>query len=397
MVPLPVPAGSGALALLSALERALRGDGPVVLPVPAAERSAAGRLVAALGGVLAQDEDDPVDPTALVIATSGSTGEPKGVLLPARAIGASARATLDRLGGPGGWLLALPAWTVAGAQVLARSLVSGTEPRVMDTSAGFRPDGFADAAEPLLARSGRHYTALVPTQLARLVAAGGAGLEALCAFDAVLLGGAALAPALRERAEAAGVRVVTTYGMSETCGGCVYDGRPLDGVRVRLIDVDAGRAGRVVLGGAVVARGYRGQPELTARCFRAGSFHTGDLGRWRGDGRLEVLGRMDDLINTGGVKVAPVSVERALAAQPGVLEVCVVGLPDPEWGEAVAAAVVPADAAAPPSVPELRAAVRDRVGRAAAPRHVVFVPELPLRGPGKVDRDAVRSILTSTS
>nr|BFF02463.1 o-succinylbenzoate--CoA ligase [Streptoalloteichus tenebrarius] len=433
--PLPVPTGGGAL-LLSPLRRALAGEGPAVLPVPADDRAAADRLAAALGGgPLAADEDGD-DPTALVVATSGSTGEPKGVLLSAGALRASADATHARLGGPGHWLLALPAWSVAGTQVLVRSLTAGTDPVVMDTSGGFRPDGFAAAAAPLLARRGPHYTSLVPTQLARLVAEGGAGLAALRAFDAVLLGGAATPPALRERAEAAGVRVVTTYGMSETSGGCVYDGIPLDGTRVRLAEVteleldgtephesvggdggdsvsasvsasvgdvgtvgQIGRIGRIVLGGPTVARGYRGRPDLTAAAFgapRDGWFRTSDLGRRGDDGRWEVLGRVDDLVNTGGVKIAPVLVERALAATPGVLEACVVGVPDPEWGQAVVAAVVPVDPADPPSADALRGQVRERVGRAAAPKRVTFVRALPLRGPGKVDRTAVRRLFAPT-
>ncbi len=157
----------------------------------------------------------------------------------------------------------------------------------------------------------------------------------------MLVGGAALDAGLRARALAAGVRVVTTYGMSETAGGCVYDGVPLDGVQVRL-DADGG----IRLGGPTLASGYLGRPDLTARAFTDGWFRTGDHGRFR-DGRLEVLGRLDDMIITGGEKVAPAAVERVLLAQPGVRAACVVGLPDPEWGQVVAAAVVVDPTAAP--------------------------------------------------
>ncbi len=313
----------------------------------------------------------------LAVTTSGSTGEPKTVLLGADALTTSAELTHARLGGPGTWLLALPTTHIAGIQVLVRSVVAGTEPGVMDLSPGFRASDFAVAARPVLATPGRHYTALVPTQLARLVAADGPGLAAVRQFDGVLIGGAATPPALLDRSRRLGVRVVTTYGMSETSGGCVYDGLPLDGVRVRLVD------GRIEVGGPVLALGYRGG-EPFGEWFR-----TGDLGRIRADGTLEVLGRADDVIITGGENIAPTRVERALTAQPGVREACVVGLADPEWGQVVAAAVVPEDPGDPPDADRLCAAVGEVVGRFAMPKRVVFLTELPLRGPGKVDRKAV--------
>ncbi|SDF63364.1 O-succinylbenzoic acid--CoA ligase [Lentzea fradiae] len=310
----------------------------------------------------------------LGIPTSGSTGEPKTVLLDAAALTSSAEATHERLGGPGTWLLALPTNHIAGVQVLVRSIVAGTTPGELDLSGGFRAMGFAQAARPVLAEPGRHYTALVPTQLSRLVVGEGPGLEALRQFDAVLIGGAATPPKLLQRARALGVQVVTTYGMSETSGGCVYDGEPLRDVRLRTDDV-------IEISGPVLALGYRGEQEPFGEWFR-----TGDLGRLR-DGRLEVLGRADDVIVTGGEKVPPVLVERALSTVEGVLEACVVGVRDDEWGQVVAAAVV--TRGAQPSLDELKAAVTGSVGRAATPKLVRFVSELPLRGPGKVDRSAV--------
>lgn len=322
--------------------------------------------------------DGPLDGwekrAALGVPTSGSTGEPKTVLLDASALMTSAEATHERLGGPGTWLLALPTGHIAGVQVLVRSIVAGTTPGVLDMTKGFRAMGFAQAARPVLAQPGRHYTALVPTQLSRLVVGEGPGLAALRQFDGVLIGGAATPPKLLQQARALGVQVVTTYGMSETAGGCVYDGEPLRDVRLRTDDV-------IEINGPVLALGYRGAPEPFGEWFR-----TGDLGRLR-DGRLEVLGRADDVIVTGGEKVPPVLVERALATVDGVLEACVVGLPDDEWGQVVAAVVVARGAE--PSLDELKAAVINEVGRAAAPKLVRFVSELPLHGPGKVDRSAV--------
>ncbi|MCI2417031.1 o-succinylbenzoate--CoA ligase [Saccharopolyspora sp. K220] len=391
--PLPVPPGTGALTVLPALARALDGDGPALLPVAADQAEEARRLADALIGdaPLAAAEDAADDPTALVIATSGSTGDPKGVLLPASALRASAEATHRRLGGPGYWLLAMPAHHVAGIQVLVRAVLAGTHPHAADTSDGFRPDRFATAARQLLGADGPHYTALVPTQLSRLLNAGGDGLDALRKFDAVLLGGAATPPALLRQAQDCGVRVTTTYGMSETSGGCVYGGQPLDIAKVRIGGAtESVQTGPIQLAGPMLARGYRHQPESAV--FADGWFRTGDVGCWRGD-RLEVLGRTDDMIITGGVNVAPLAVERVLTEQVGVREACVLGVPDSEWGQAVVAAVVPTDPAEPPSSDALRIAVRERLSAAAAPKRIVFISELPLRGPGKPDRRALAARL----
>ncbi|HET9654274.1 MAG TPA: o-succinylbenzoate--CoA ligase [Kineosporiaceae bacterium] len=374
-----VPADLRVLALLPSLRAALSGGGPALLPV-----GTAGAAPALLrpDTPLADGEDDPDDPTVAVLATSGSTGDPKGALLPASALLASASATHDRLGGPGRWLLALPAHHVAGLQVLVRSLVTGTVPTVLDLGDGFDPGAFAEAAAQV--RGPRRYTALVPTQVRRLLDAGGRPLAALAGFDAVLVGGAATTAGLRAEAEAAGVRVVTTYGMSETCGGCVYDGVPLDGVRVELDPPD----GRVRLGGPTVARGYRGG-HGPADAFTAHDgvrwFRSDDLGTLDG-GRLEVLGRADDLVVTGGLKVAPGPVEAALLRLPGVVEAVVVGIEDEEWGQRVVAAVVVRPGEPAPTLVAVRSAVRAEVAAHAAPRQLLVLDRLPLRGPGKPDR-----------
>lgn len=361
-------------AIVVALEAALDG-GPAVLPLSATDPRA-GELRTAMA---------PAEPTlpgtAVVVATSGSTGVPKGVELSAAALKASADATHARLGGPGQWLLALPAHHIAGVQVIVRSLLAGTRPVVRGTQA------FADAVATMTGP--RRYTSLVPTQLLRLLD-DPAGLDALRAFDAVLLGGAATPAGLLARARAAGVRIHTTYGMSETAGGCVYDGKPLDGVRMRLVD------GVIELAGPVLASGYRRDAAATAAAFVDGWFRTTDLGVLGDDGSLEVLGRADFMINTGGVKVAPAAVEAVLAAQPGVAEVCVVDLPDDEWGQLVAAAVVPVDPAHPPEVADLRAAVRARLGGPATPKVLRFTDTLPLQGPGKVNRIGVKNLLRGT-
>jgi len=366
----PTDGGPQAAARLGeAAAAALDGDGPAVLPIGPGDPPPAADLRAPV--------DDGV---AAVVATTGSTGAPKAVLLPAAALRASADATYRRIGPPGRWLLALPAHHVAGLQVLLRSARAGVPAAAMDLRDGFRPEAFAAA----VARAGAAYTSLVPTQLGRLLDAGDTALDALRSFTAVLLGGAAADAALLDRARRAGVPVVTTYGMSETCGGCVYDGRPLDGVTV-VIEAD----GRIRLGGATLAAGYRGAVSDADRAaFTADGFRTSDLGAWRPDGRLEVLGRADDVIVTGGEKVAPATVERALLAQEGVREACAVGLPDPEWGARVVAAVVGDGLDAE----HLRAAVAPALGR-AAPRAVAVLDALPVRGIGKPDRAALRRVL----
>ncbi len=362
-----------------ALAEALDG-GETVLPLDAANPRSP-----ALAEAMCPEE--PAEPdTAVIIATSGSTGEPKGVLLSAEALRSSAAATHGRLGGPGAWLLATPAQLIGGLQVLLRARLAGTQAAVLDLSAGFSPEEFAAAARPALC-AGRAYTALVPTQLTKLLDAGGAGLSAARGFDAIVLGGAAYPEALRARAERAGINAVPAYGMSETASGCVYDGIPLEEVRVRLAEQDAG-VGLVELGGPVLAHGYRLAPEQTAAAFAGGWFATRDLGRFAADGRLEVLGRADDVVNTGGVKVAPALVERVLTAESGVSAACVFGVPDPRWGERLVAAVV-GDRAAEPA---LVSRVREELGPAATPKRFAFLDELPLRGPGKPDRAALRRL-----
>jgi O-succinylbenzoic acid--CoA ligase len=313
---------------------------------------------------LLREWDAAEDPRPLVIETSGSTGRPKRVVLSRDAMRASALATQERLGGPGRWLLNLPPAYVAGVQVLYRSVVAGTEPIEFQGS-------FA-ATRRLV--HGPAFVSLVPTQLVRLLADADES-AALEDFETVLVGGGPLRPEVRERAEGQGIRIVQTYGMSETCGGCVYDGRPLPGVEVR-IDSDE----QVLLRGPVLFDGYEDEPERTAAVFRDGWFLTNDLGHWTPEGRLAIDGRVDDVIISGGVKVPGAAVAAALLRHPAVNEVEVVGVPDDEWGERVVAVVTASDDV---DLAELRALVEPRTW---APRRVLVVGELPLLPNGKVDR-----------
>lgn len=375
LIPVPVSA-SRPLDLLPVLASALDGTGPAVAPT---DLAGTGTSVTGL---------EVPDDVAVVLRTSGSTGASREVMLGARALRASAEATAEALDATSArstqWLLALPPVHVAGVQVLVRSALAGTVPVVMDLSDGFRGAAFVAATTAMT--GARRHTSLVPTQLVRLLDDPD-GLPALRSFDAVLLGGAATPPALLSRAREAGVRVVTTYGMTETCGGCVYDGRPLDGVRV-----DLEPDGRVLLGGPVLATGYLGRPDLDAEAFvtRRGErwMRTSDLGELDDTGRLRVTGRADDVIITGGLKVPPAAVEQALSDLEDVAEVCVVGLPDDEWGQAVTAVLVLRPGASAPTLATVRAVATERLGAPSAPRDVVVVDRLPLRGPGKTDRQA---------
>lgn len=397
--------------VLRALAAALAGEGPAVEFGPGAESgrtrepalatpddptAAAWRIWRPTAGAGGLPEG-----TAVVVRTSGSTGEPKATALTVEALAASSAATAVRLRGEGQWLLALPLDYVAGVQVLVRSLFAGTRPWAMDLADGFRPEAFADAAEALT--DPIRLTSLVPTQLRRLLDDGSPRvLAALTRFNAVLLGGGPMPHGLLERAREAGVRAVTTYGSAETCGGCVYDGVPLDGVDVQLVD------GRVWLGGDVVAAGYVGDSERTAEHFRADEdgrrwYVSSDLGEFGPDGRLRILGRADDVVITGGVKASAASVAAAIEALPGVREAFVAGIDDPEWGQVLAAAVVLRDPAeesatggqdpARTAVPEsLRAAAAERLGR-LTPKAWLVLDALPLLPNGKPDRRALSGLL----
>ncbi|MGN6782594.1 MAG: AMP-binding protein [Marmoricola sp.] len=325
---------------------------------------------------LLREWDAATAPEPLVIATSGSTGRPKRVVLSRDAMRASALATQERLGGPGQWVLNLPATYVAGVQVLYRSVVAGTRPVI-------HPRSLAEAREQI---TGRSYVSLVPTQLIREVRDDVGDRSSLAAFDAVLVGGGPLHPAARADAERNGVRVVQTYGMSETCGGCVYDGAPLPGVEVRIDGT-----GQVLLRGPMLFDGYEGEPGRTAAAMADGWFHTDDLGHLDPDGRLYVTGRADDVIISGGVKVPAQAVATMLTAESAVVGVEVVGRPDPEWGERVVAVVEARD-------PITLSGLRDLVEpRSWAPRQLVLVESLPRLSNGKPDRVAIRRLVEEQS
>ena len=315
---------------------------------------------------------EAAEPVPLLISTSGSTGQAKRVVLSRAAIVASVEASARRLESRGQWVLALPSWYVAGVQVICRSLLAGHGPLVVD-----RLD-FASVDRS----SADRLTSLVPTQLHRLLDQP-AQVEALRAMHTILLGGGPIDPALRARAEAEGLRLVATYGASETAGGCVYDGMPLDGVALAIA-----ADGRLRIGGPTVFDGYDGDPALTAETLVDGWFLTSDTGRLDEDGRLHVLGRIDEIVISGGVNVPLPAVAARLRDHPEVEAVEVLGVPDEEWGTRVVAFVVSTRPRA-----ALRAWVAEVHPRAWAPQQVVPLPELPVLPNGKVDRQALKALV----
>lgn len=366
-----MPPGSAVSSLLPALQRVLEGRDPALVAVSAEHESALHALR------VGQEIDDDV---ALVVTTSGTTGAPKGALLTAAALIASAKATHHRLGGPGSWLLAVPPYHIAGLQVLVRSVIAGVTPVELNVSAGFDIAELPGAVRRL--GTGRRYTSLVAAQLAKALT-NPATTAALAELDAVLIGGGPAPRPVLDAASDAGIAVVRTYGMSETAGGCVYDGVPLDGVRLRI-----GADGRIAVGGATLAKGYR-NPVDPDPFAEPGWFHTDDLGAVDDSGVLTVLGRVDDAISTGGLTVLPGPVEAALATHPAVRDCAVFGLADDRLGQRVVAAIVVRHDCAVPTLEAVRAHVARTLDVTAAPREVHIVDELPRRGIGKIDRPAL--------
>jgi o-succinylbenzoate---CoA ligase len=301
-------------------------------------------------------DGEPVEPgDALVMATSGSTGAPKGVVLTHRALESSARATSARLGVTSSdrWLACLPLSHIGGFSVITKALT-------MDVPVTVLP-GFDASAVMAAARDGATLVSLVPATLARIDPS---------AFRIVVLGGSR-PPADRP------ANTIATYGMTETGSGIVYDGVPLDEVEVRIED------GEVWVRGPMLLRGYR---DGTPACDVDGWLHTGDIASWAADGKLQVHGRRGDMIITGGENVWPDAVERALAEHDAISEVAVAGAEDSDWGQRVVAWVVPADLAAPPTLGELRAFMGERLPTFMAPRQIVIVDSLPRTPLGKVPR-----------
>lgn len=397
--------GRRALDAVPALADALDAKRSL-LPVPADDPARAALLART------QRAGEPIDADVSIVAcTSGSTGAPKGAMLTAANLRASIDATHARLGGPGQWLLATPPAHIAGLQVLLRTIRAGEVPAAMELDDGFRPGAMADAIAAMTGR--RRYTSVVPLQLRRILD-DPAATEALASLDGVLVGGQATAPELLDRARAAGIVAVTSYGSSETSGGIAYDGVPLDGAEVS-VEEDSGR---IVITGPMVSCGYRNVDSPDLRPAPAprtpqrsddvhGVFRTSDAGRITcspdsgspadsgpaGTTRLTVLGRIDDVIVSGGLKFLPGPIEDALTALDGIADAAVVGVPHPELGHAVVAAVTLAGEirSEPPATDHaisehLRARLAPALDKHQVPRAVFVVKQLPTLPSGKLAR-----------
>ncbi|HYN56140.1 MAG TPA: AMP-binding protein [Motilibacterales bacterium] len=389
------PGPAGLDALLPALRSALEDTGPAIAPLP---ESGSALYRETIRAAVAPGVPVPTD-VAVVVATSGSTGNPTGVLMPGPGLRAAAQRFSERAGQPEGhrWVAALPLHHAGGLMVAVRAAVAGTEPIAVQSLGGAEPftvDAFEAAtrrAVQLSATDDRPLAvSLVPPMLALLDAAGATGWDLLAEYDAVLVGGAATPKALVDRLLFAGVHVFTSYGMTETCGGAVFDGRPLTGVRV-----DAEPDGRLAISGPQVALGYRdGRDPHRWSTGQDGQrrFRTADVGRVGPDGLVLVEGRSDDVVQIGGTSVSLGAVRTILEAHPRVATAEAVALPDPEWGSRLVALVVttvPEPTERPALAEELGAAVEQSLGRAARPRRIHAVRDLPILESGKVDRTGV--------
>ena len=360
--------------------RVVSNDDPCEVFVALREAFAGGPAV--LPGSPTGDVPETVDQRiVLVVETSGSTGRPKRVALSADAVLAGAAASESALGGPGQWLLAVPTNYIAGINVLVRSLAAGTEPVSLSTG-HFHPSEFTAAS--VLMDAELRFTSLVPAQLARLVDAAGEDLdilEGLRRFDRILVGGQATPSELLSRAIELGLNVTRTYGSSETSGGCVYDGVPIGSAQVRIVD------GRVELAGPMLAEEYLGDPERTAAAFHHDDgrrwYRTGDTGAVV-DGVLEVSGRADGILISGGVKVSLAEVERVVRTITGLSDAVAIRAPSAEWGE-----VPLVFSTGSARLEDLRAAVGAILGRASAPADFVQLRVVPILASGKPDRIAL--------
>ena len=353
----------------------------------------------------------PVSPRVLdldepqaIIFTSGTSGRPKGVVLTYANQYASAVASAFRIGTlpSDRWLCVLPLYHVGGLAILLRSALYGTG---VILQRGFDVPQVNAAID-----AGTTLVSLVPTMLYRLLAARTTPPPHLLRL--ILLGGAAADPELVRRCQALNIPIATTYGLTEACSQVATQtpqatehkpgsvGRAVPGTHIRVVtesgmEAAVGEYGEIVVSGPTVMQGYFDNPQATADALRSGALHTGDIGCFDDDGDLWIVQRRSDLIVTGGENVYPAEVEAALRAFPGVQDACVVGIPDSEWGQRVAAAVMPVSGAEI-ALEELLAFARDRLAGYKVPRVISLLDALPLTASGKIERRAVQELLTGS-
>ena len=379
------PGPTGVATARAALHARLDGDGAPFALIPQPSRHVTEIYARMVRTCVRPDAPVEDEDTALVIATSGSTGAPRGVILTRANLQSAARASWEHL--PDlracSWVVALPVTSIGGFAAIVRATLAGTALHALPTVGGagaFHADDLLalDVAEPFA-------LSIVPTQLSDILESP-AATEWLARATTVLVGAAATPEALATRARESGICLVTTYGMTETAGGCVYDGIPLPGVRIELND-----HGRIDIIGPQVAAGYRELPDETAASFAGAAparrFHTADRGSWH-DGRLHIAGRMDDVVTVHGVNVALDAVESLVRSVPGVRDAAVIALPDERQGHRLVAFVTGAD---PEDLSTIAPHVVERLGGAARPE-VVAVDTLPTLPNGKIDRLALRTI-----
>ncbi|QPK81569.1 AMP-binding protein [Schaalia sp. ZJ405] len=346
---------------------------------------------------LAQRLEDPsfLDGVDLVLPTSGSTtGQPRLVGLSIDSLIAAHHATNAVLDGPGRWILALPTHHVAGAMVLLRCALSATNPLVIDTMNGFHPEHLLPAIRTITEDpSTPGYLSLVPTQLEVCLNSGDEVVSALASLNAILVGGAASDPSLLDRAREAGLAIHTTYGMTETCGGCVYNGFPLPGTIIRSVDHE-GSDRLAIAGPQLLTKYLDGDTPFFEEAGKTWLL-SADLGTIHASGQVTIHGRVDDIITSGGLSIHPEPIRAAIAPMDEVSDVHIIGLPDKRWGEVVTALVVPSYfPETEEQMAQLGHAIRDfagsRVGRVQAPRRVLLFDELPVLDSGKLDRNAAK-------
>jgi len=399
LVAVQIPPGVGGVNRLAPLlAAALNGTGPAIAPMPTSPTG----LVSLLMDAIKPDSSAyplEAEDIAVVCATSGSTGNPRGVLLTASAIKSSADAFAKRFGSDFRWVMSMPAHRIAGVMVLARASLYGN-PYLVDPSTGgariFDAATFSVTTAQGVKESSKDNrplaVSLVPTQVGRLLEAGSVGIEALLSYQLVLIGAAATPQPMLNRLRELGVNVVISYGMTETCGGCVFDGLPLDGVTISLGTKDDVEPGRISIAGPMIASGYRLRPDLDAVAFLENKLITHDVGKLDSAGLLHVLGRLDDVVQVGGVNVSLSAVEALLRHHPAISDVAVIDIADELWGSIPMAYVTLRDDKIDrlDLITVLKNIVTERIGRAATPRTIQFAEHLPMLDSGKVDRLTLR-------
>jgi len=395
----PIPAGAaGVIRLAPALNLALSGDGPAIAPMPTGPAG----LVELLNSAIKPDRVDfplEAENIAVVCATSGSTGNPRGVLLTDSALTTSAESFAKRFGKDFRWIMSMPPYRIAGLMVLVRSFLHGS-PYLIDPATGggraFEAATFAATTMQAVRESkvdGRPLAvSLVPTQIGRLLESGSVGIEALQSYDLILSGAAATPQPMLNKLRELGVKVVISYGMTETCGGCVYDGQPLDGVSISLGTKDDAEPGRISISGPVVAAGYRLRPDLDAVSFIDKKLMTHDVGQLDSSGLLHVLGRLDDVVQVGGTDVSLSAAESLIRHHPDIADVAVIDIADDLWGSIPMAYVTLRNNKVDQNLlaASIKETVANRIGRAATPRSIQFVDQLPMLDSGKIDRLTLR-------